>query len=253
MNWLYRKLRISINDNRFTLPVSVVLSLIFSGILMEPCFKNWSYISEKGLTAFFSSMMQVDITSVAVSIAIMAFFYSRTDKDSLHFAENHWRILHESNNYVLICGLILVALNGISLLFESKWLQCMTICLNVSFLFVFAVSVIVVMKRDWVRVVEENSNKNAKYVKSILSIKCKFRDLCSYLDARYSDTESYFSQVERLEFLSKGERRFLKKLNDMVDDTKIGRKIKNPDQIFEQLKDIISQLEDFSSAIPESK
>ena len=105
MRWLCRKLRININDNRFSLPVSMFLSLLFSVILMLSCFDNSSYISEKGLTAFFSAMMQVDITSVAVSIAIVALFYSRTD---LCFVENHWRILHESNSYVLICGLVLV-------------------------------------------------------------------------------------------------------------------------------------------------
>lgn len=250
MRWLCRKLRININDNRFSLPICMFLSLLFSVILMLSCFDNWLYISEKGLTAFFSAMMQVDITSVAVSIAIVALFYSRKD---FCFAENHWRILHESNSYVLICGLVLVALNGICLLLEIKWLQCMAIGLNLSFLLVFAVSVVVIMKRDWIRVVEENSYKHANYVNLVKPIKSSFRDLCSYLDAKYSDTESYYSQVERLQTLSKDERRFLKKLNDIVDDTKIGRKIKNPEQTLQQLKCITSQLEGFSSAIPDSK
>lgn len=250
MSWLYRKLRININESRYSHLVIVFSSLVFSLIPMQICFKNWSRISEKGMIAFFSAMTQVDITSVAVSIAIMALFYSRKD---LFFAENHWRILHESNSFVLICGLILVALNGICLLWEYKLLQCIVIGFNLSFLIVFAVSNIVVMERDWGRVVEENSNKNARYIKSILSIKCKFREFCSYLDTRYNDTESYYSQVERLQTLSKDERKFLKKLNDMVDDTKISRKIKKPEQVLQKLIGITSQLNGFSSAILESE
>ena len=248
MRIVCRILRININDRRYSLLCIVVIFIVLSLQFGASCFNNFDCFSKEGLSAFFSAMMQVSFATVAVSVAILAIFYSNLIKNISDLkiveesADYHWFILHSSNGFILIVGCILVVLNGLCLPLEYKWLRCVTVGSDLSYIIVFLGIVYGVLRKDWWLMVEKSMTKNVQYVEIVKKLKDLFRKLCSELDSKFCDTESYYSQVDRLQFLSKDERKYLKKLNDLVDDTKIGSRIKNPEEVLRQLESIIDKL-----------
>ena len=243
MKWAYRKLRININDKRFSLLALFVGAIGMTLIFYNICCAVWEHLSLSDAATFFSAMMQVNITCIAVSVAVLAFFYSRNKEEI--YGKDHWRIIHESNSYNIVFGIVAVAINGICIIFDCRWLYCLAIGLDFSFLLVFVTSIAVIMGKNWKRTVAENVEKQERYVQNVLLFKKKFRELCNYLDTQYNDTESYYSQVERIQSISKKDRKFLKSLPDLIDNTNIGSRIKNIEQTINELASIESGLNGF--------
>lgn len=243
MKWIYRKLKININDKRFSFPALLYVGIVVTLVLSILCYGIWGHLSLSDKATFFSAMMQVDITCIAVSVAVLAFFYSRKTDES--FWEHHWRIIYESNSYHIIFGLISVAINGVCLLYECRWMYCLAIGLDFSFLLVFVMTIAVIMDKNWSRTVAENVEKQEQYVRKVLLFKKMYRQLCNYLETHYDDTGSYYSQVERIQGISKKDRRFLKSLPDLIDNTNIGSRIKNIEQTINELASIESGLNGF--------
>lgn len=112
------------------------------------------------------------------------------------------------------------------------------------FLLLFLASCCALLKPDWSRIVSDNANKYKDHTEDIKELKSLFYSFSVALDKNLSSA-SYYSHIEEIATiikLSKKEIKFLKGLNDVVDNTKIGRDIKNPQIIIKQLKEIISKL-----------
>lgn len=88
----------------------------------------------------------------------------------------------------------------------------------------------------------KNHMNSEVYEGELKELKGLFRTLCGILD-NYSFSPSFYTQIDKREDFSKEEKRFLKRLNNEIEDTNTGCVIKEIAKKRSNLKEILIRME----------
>lgn len=238
-NYIFRKLKVNINDKKYDLFVFYFVFVVFTIFMTSFSYQELS--SRLGCrNQWLPLFAQINVALASISLAIFAFWDKREN-----LSENHQSILFVFLHTDVFLGLVLCGVDCFVIALKvSECINPFLFAGECVFLLLFLASCCALLKPDWSRIVSDNANKYKDHTEDIKELKSLFYSFSVALDKNLSSA-SYYSHIEeiaKITKLSKNEIKFLKGLNDVVDNTKIGRDIKNPHIIIKQLKEIISKL-----------
>lgn len=231
MNWFYKLRRININEEKYD---QYVLHFAFGvlGIILSFIFFHLYPFFSEGYKRVFDLFVTADCAFMAFSLAFKTFILPRENPK----ASPHLRIVHNYITIVLIWGVVVVAISIIAVLFNC--IEVLAIGFESAYFIFLIIGIIVMTNNNWIVTVSKNMEKYSSHIRETLQLKAMFRSLCQELDNR-CESISFFSQVDSQEGWTKKEKKYLKKLNDLIDNTKIGREIKDPIKEYTEVKRLL--------------
>jgi len=236
---LFRLFKINAEDSKYGLFILFLVEVALCvGLFLSVFYPlHWG----QDITVL-EGFMEVNATIVSICFAAFTFLVKSKKLEDVHKT-----LLDKSLYLTVVSGLVLLILDiiGVASKSEGAFVQMM-VAGEVGFLLLLVSAFAAFFLPGWSTVVLDNNTKNEQYIKKVKELKELFRSFSASLDDRFN-TFSYFSQISDLasaEMLSKDDIKFLKGLNDIVDDTKIGKHIKDVDGIVVRFKSILKRLED---------
>lgn len=247
--WFWKKLRINYNDSyKSIISIFIIASIVLTGVAASQydwiiarlrCPNNWAGI-----------FAQINATLVGISVAISVFYRGKRK-----LSHAHLKILSFATDLIFIFGAALCVLDSflMTIRIESSLIICIIACGQIYFFFVFFILYWVIMQTNWEEIVTKNEEKWEDHIQDVKRLKRYFRIFSEILDTKYDETYSFYSQIDMLNglnILKRNDVKFLKKLNDRVDETKIGNDITNIQEEIGHFKAIISMLgNEFTSLV----
>lgn len=237
-NLLGRMFRTNYCSERYELPF-----LLFSGlgliIIFYGCCASYKdcWFGSGFNYSLFSVLAQISITLVAVALAVFTFLRS-SDED---YGEAHFQKFRVSIRLILIFGLVATLLDCLALVLEVPSISLLACSADVSLVYLFSIPVFTILGRSWQDGISIGIEQRKEYIDRIVVLKHLLYSLCETLDQR-KEYISFYDQIDNLQSLSKGEKKYLKRLYNRVANINTGEYIKNPENEVSRLKLLLQKV-----------
>ncbi len=244
MNSFVAKLfRVNLQEERYFFLILVFFIIIMVGVLVYALdnLQVTQHLNIVESDRWIGVFAQINATLVAIGLAVTTYMMHNKELEQCHAA-----IISGTCREITFLGLFLCAADCCTLPFKDvDGRICLALLLGQGVFFLLTIGgYATIMDKDWKETVLKNTNKEKETQEAQKRFLVFYREFSVLLENN-SESTSFYTQVEQLAEscnLTAEECRFLKRLNDLVDETKTGKRIKDPDLQFNRLKAIISKL-----------